>query len=193
MHITTDTTALLWLGAGAVVLWMWLPAVLNVLGLTVWQMSMDGDAAALEPTGRDAEYDELFAQLRRLGFARSAREQNGLVLLQPVASQFPVPHLRCAAGRLSRRDVQTLSVGHVAPLFRDGVLRWGDCRDRQPVGKPPNRRTRLFALGVGDAGSRLVAGSAIARRAGTSLPGARRATWMAARNDAGSLCCLLSR
>src|ERR1700722_10739010 len=47
---------------------MWLPAVLNALGLTLFQNSMDDDAAALEPSGSDAVYDELFAQLRCLGF-----------------------------------------------------------------------------------------------------------------------------
>ena len=69
IDITTETMAVLWLGAGAVALWMWLPAVLNALGLTLWQVSMDDDAAALEPSGSDATYDELFAQLRCLGFA----------------------------------------------------------------------------------------------------------------------------
>src|ERR1700722_13451869 len=59
MHITTETMALLWLGAGAVALWMWLPAVLNALGLTLWHGSMDDDAAALEPSGSDAADDEL--------------------------------------------------------------------------------------------------------------------------------------
>jgi hypothetical protein len=68
IQITTETMAMLWLGAGAVVLWMWLPALLNALGLTVWQVSIDDDAAALEPSGSDAAYEELFTQLRRLGF-----------------------------------------------------------------------------------------------------------------------------
>jgi hypothetical protein len=47
---------------------MLLPGVLNALGLTRWQVSMDDDAAALEPSGSDAEYEELFAQLRSLRF-----------------------------------------------------------------------------------------------------------------------------
>ena len=68
MHITTETMAVLWLGAGAVALWMLLPAVLNALGLTIWQVSMDYDGTALEPAGSDAAYEELFAQLRGLGF-----------------------------------------------------------------------------------------------------------------------------
>jgi hypothetical protein len=68
MDITTETIAVLWLGAGAVVLWRCLPAVLNALGLTLWQVSTDDDAAALEPSGSDAEYEELFTQLRRLEF-----------------------------------------------------------------------------------------------------------------------------
>jgi len=68
MHLSTETLAVLWLGAGAVTLWTWLPAVLDALGLTLWQDSMDHDAAALEPSGSDAAYEELFAQLRCLGF-----------------------------------------------------------------------------------------------------------------------------
>jgi hypothetical protein len=73
MDITTETMALLWLGAGAVVLWTWLPAVLNALGLTLWQVSMDDDVVALEPSGSDAVYEELFAQLHRLGFVPVGR------------------------------------------------------------------------------------------------------------------------
>lgn len=73
LHMTTETMALLWLGAGAVTLWMWLPAVLNALGLTVLRVSLDDDAAALEPSGDDTEYAELFAQLRSLGFAPVGR------------------------------------------------------------------------------------------------------------------------
>src|SRR5438067_4743609 len=68
MQLSDDTLAVLWLGAGAVALWRLLPAVLNALGLTLWQGSIDGDAAALEPSGDDAEYDDLFTQLRLLGF-----------------------------------------------------------------------------------------------------------------------------
>jgi hypothetical protein len=68
MDITPETMALLWLGAGAVALWRWLPAVLNALGLTMWQVTMDDDAASLEPCGSDAAYEELFGQLRCLGF-----------------------------------------------------------------------------------------------------------------------------
>jgi hypothetical protein len=60
--------AVLWLGAGAVAVWNLLPAVLNALGLTFMQGSIEEDPAALEPVGDDAEYEELFAQLRRLGF-----------------------------------------------------------------------------------------------------------------------------
>ena len=75
MQITAETMAMLWLGAGAVALWMWLPAVLNALGLTHWQVSMDDDAAALEPCGSDAAYEELFAQLRRLGFVPVGRRR----------------------------------------------------------------------------------------------------------------------
>jgi hypothetical protein len=52
---------------------MWLPAVLNALGLTLFRVSMDDDAAALEPSGYDAEYAELLAQLRSLGFVPVGR------------------------------------------------------------------------------------------------------------------------
>jgi hypothetical protein len=68
MQVTDETLALLWLGAGAVALWMWLPAVLNALGLTYRYGHVDDEAAAIEPSGDDAEYEALFGQLRRLGF-----------------------------------------------------------------------------------------------------------------------------
>jgi hypothetical protein len=73
MQITPETLAVLWLGAGAVALWRWLPAVLNALGLTLWRVSMDDNAAALQPSGSDAAYEELFAQLRGLGFVPVGR------------------------------------------------------------------------------------------------------------------------
>jgi hypothetical protein len=68
MQINNETVAVLWVGAGAVALWMFLPAVLNALGLTFRQSVIDDDAAALEPSGNDAEYEDLFTDLRRLGF-----------------------------------------------------------------------------------------------------------------------------
>lgn len=71
MDITTEN--MLWLVAGAVVLWRWLPAVLNALGLTLVQVSMVDDAAALEPSGSDAAYEQLFAPLRCLGFVPVGR------------------------------------------------------------------------------------------------------------------------
>jgi uncharacterized membrane protein YccF (DUF307 family) len=76
MQLTDEALALLWLGAGAVALWMLLPAVLNALGLTWRQGSIDYDAAALEPAGDDAEYDALFGQLRRLGFEPVGTRRN---------------------------------------------------------------------------------------------------------------------
>jgi hypothetical protein len=68
VQLADETLAVLWLGAGTVALWTLLPAVLNALGLTFRQSSIEEDPAALEPAGDDAEYEELFAQLRRLGF-----------------------------------------------------------------------------------------------------------------------------
>jgi hypothetical protein len=47
---------------------MFLPAVLNALGLTYRHGHVDDDAAALEPSSDDAEYEALFGQLRRLEF-----------------------------------------------------------------------------------------------------------------------------
>ncbi len=73
MLITNEALVVLWLGAGAVLLWMWLPAVFNALGLTLWQVTIDDDATALEPSGNDAEYDELFDELRGLGFVPVGR------------------------------------------------------------------------------------------------------------------------
>jgi hypothetical protein len=68
VQLTYETLPVLWLGAGAVALWMLLPAVLNALGLTFRRSSIEEDPSALEPAGDDAEYVELFAQLHRLGF-----------------------------------------------------------------------------------------------------------------------------
>jgi hypothetical protein len=68
MQINDETMAILWIGAGAVILWRLLPAVLNALGLTLLRISMDDDAGALEPTGDDAGYQKLFNQLRSVGF-----------------------------------------------------------------------------------------------------------------------------
>jgi hypothetical protein len=73
MVMTPEMMTALWLAAGAIVLWRWLPALLNALGLTVWRVSVDDDAAALEPAGTDAAYDDLFAQLRDLGFVPVGR------------------------------------------------------------------------------------------------------------------------
>jgi hypothetical protein len=68
MQLSNETVAALWLGAGAVAVWRFLPAVLNALGLTLSRGVIDGDAAAHEPSGDDAEYDDLFTQLRLNGF-----------------------------------------------------------------------------------------------------------------------------
>jgi hypothetical protein len=53
-----------------------LPAVLNALGLTYRQGHVDDQAAALEPSGDDAEYEDLFGQSRRLGFEPVGRRSN---------------------------------------------------------------------------------------------------------------------
>jgi hypothetical protein len=68
VQLSDETLGLLWLAAGAVGLWMLLPAVLNALGLTFHQSSIEEDPSALEPVSDDADYQELFAQLRSLGF-----------------------------------------------------------------------------------------------------------------------------
>jgi hypothetical protein len=68
MQVSDDALAVLWLGAAAVASWRLLPAVLNALGLTLRNGSVEDDPAALEPSGDDPEYDDLFTQLRRIGF-----------------------------------------------------------------------------------------------------------------------------
>src|SRR6516162_10084241 len=68
MQLNNDILAVLWLGAGTIALWRLLPAILNALGLTFRQGSIDHDVSAIEPSGDDAEYEELFAQLRLNGF-----------------------------------------------------------------------------------------------------------------------------
>ncbi|HEV3384882.1 MAG TPA: hypothetical protein VG097_08695, partial [Gemmata sp.] len=47
MQITGETVAILWLGAGAVALWMLLPAVLSALGLTFSQLIAGTDSFLL--------------------------------------------------------------------------------------------------------------------------------------------------
>jgi hypothetical protein len=76
MQVNNEALLLLWLGAGAVALWMYLPALLNALGLTYAYGHVDFDAAALEPDGNDAEYEDLFCQLRGLGFEPVGRRSN---------------------------------------------------------------------------------------------------------------------
>jgi hypothetical protein len=76
MQLTDEILALLWLGAGAVALWMLLPAVLNALGLTFRQGSIEYDPAGLEPSSDDSEYETLFGQLSRLGFEPVGRRSN---------------------------------------------------------------------------------------------------------------------
>jgi hypothetical protein len=76
MQLTNEVLALLWLAAGAVVLWMFLPAVLNALGLTYRRGHVDNDAGALRPSGDDAEYEALFGELRGLGFEPVGTRRN---------------------------------------------------------------------------------------------------------------------
>jgi hypothetical protein len=68
MQLTNETLTVLWLGAGAVALWRAFPAVCNALGLTLRQCVLEENPSAIEPTGDDAEYEELVEQLRSLGF-----------------------------------------------------------------------------------------------------------------------------
>jgi hypothetical protein len=68
MQLTDETLTILWLAAGAVALWMLLPAVLNALGLTLRRSVIEDNPSAIEPSGDDAEYADLVGQLRRLGF-----------------------------------------------------------------------------------------------------------------------------
>jgi hypothetical protein len=69
MDIPDEILDLLWLVAGAIVVWRLLPAVLNALGLTLRHGHVDNDVVALLPAaGNDPEYTDLFGQLRSLGF-----------------------------------------------------------------------------------------------------------------------------
>ena len=68
MQLTNEALAVLWLGAGAVAVWMLLPAVLNALGLTLRRSVIEDNPADVEPAGDDADYEDLVGQLRRLGF-----------------------------------------------------------------------------------------------------------------------------
>jgi hypothetical protein len=127
VHVTAETMAVLWLGAGAVALWMLLPAVLNALGLTLWQVSMDDDAAALEPSGSDAAYEELFAQLRGLGFVPvGTRSKTCWFFLhhwnhQFQARIFAVPQGDCIAVTYKLRPWDPWRLCFVT-AFSDGAL-----------------------------------------------------------------------
>jgi hypothetical protein len=68
MQLSDETLTILWLGAGAAAMWMLLPAVLNALGLTLRRSVIEDNPTAAEPTGDDAEYEDLVGQLRQLGF-----------------------------------------------------------------------------------------------------------------------------
>ena len=76
MQLTDETLTILWLAAGAVALWMLLPAVLNALGLTLRRSVIEDNPAAVEPTGDDAELHSILADacaLRACAFRRDAR------------------------------------------------------------------------------------------------------------------------
>jgi hypothetical protein len=75
MPIANETWIVLWIGAGAVVLWRVLPAVLNSLGLTLRQGVIDHDTEALEPSEDDVEYHDLFTQLSANGFEPVGRRR----------------------------------------------------------------------------------------------------------------------
>jgi hypothetical protein len=68
VDLSNEAVAVLWLAAGAIAFWLLAPPVLNALGLTIQQSRIEEDPAAIEPAGDDAEYQDLFAQLGRLGF-----------------------------------------------------------------------------------------------------------------------------
>ena len=65
---SSEALAVLWGAAVLVVAYIFLPSVVSALGLTFCWTRVDDDAAALEPAEDDPEYQELFEQLRRLGF-----------------------------------------------------------------------------------------------------------------------------
>jgi hypothetical protein len=73
---STEAAAVLWGAAALVALRIVLPGVLSALGLTFCRSNIDNDSAALEPAGDDAEYEELFGQLRRLGFVPVGARRN---------------------------------------------------------------------------------------------------------------------
>lgn len=68
MQLSDEALAVLWLGAGAVAVWLLAPAVLSALGLTLRRSVIEDNPSAVEPAGDDAEYEDLVGQLRRLGF-----------------------------------------------------------------------------------------------------------------------------
>jgi hypothetical protein len=127
MQVTSETMVVLWLGAGAVALWRLLPAVLNALGLTLWRVSTDDDAAALEPSGNDPGYDELFTQLRGLGFVPvGTRSKTGWFFLHHwyrnfQARIFALPQGDCIAVMFKLRSWDPWRL-YFESAFSDGAI-----------------------------------------------------------------------
>jgi hypothetical protein len=109
MQVSDEILTVLWLGAGAVALWMFLPAVLDALGLTYRYGHVENDAAAIEPSGDDDEYEALFGELRGLGFEPVGRRSNTCWFFlhhwyRNFQARIFVEHVRTPSGALRQGE-----------------------------------------------------------------------------------------
>jgi hypothetical protein len=140
---------LLWPAAGLVAVWLCLPMLAMILGLSRVGCRIVGGPETLTPTGDDPQYDELFDQLRDLGFEPlGSRVEFGWLFNQHYYKQFPpgrvfasttgdcfVSLYRIFPGepwRLSYHTVFTdgslVSTANQMPQLRieqEGYFRWG--------------------------------------------------------------------
>jgi hypothetical protein len=147
MDITMET--MLWLGAGAVVLWRWLPAVLNALGLTLFRVSMDDDAGALEPSGDDAAWEQLFAQLRCLGFVPVGRRSKKCWFYTHhwcrnfQARIFAVPQGDCFAVTYKLRPWDSWRLCFVTAFSDGAIVETANQMERLRIDEPDHLRWGL--------------------------------------------------
>lgn len=82
--------SLLWCAAALVAVWVCLPMLFMMLGLSWVRYTVVGGPEALEPTDDDAQYADLFDRLRELGFEPlGARVESGLFCTGHYYKRFP--------------------------------------------------------------------------------------------------------
>jgi len=138
--------------------------------LTFRQSVIDYEALALEPSGNDAEYENLYNQLRRLKFEPVGRRSTIHCFYfhhwyrnnQSRVFAAPQGDAIALAYKLWAWDQWRLCF---VTAFSDGAI----VETANQMEKLPHRRAGLSALGFGDARSR-----ALARAPSRGMPGFRR-------------------